>query len=204
MEIEMQVLDRGTLPKRLRFYSSMADTQQLEKGMLYSSLKDTYVIMICMFDQYGEGRHVYTFTNRCRENHEIEMGDGTTKIVLNAMGTMDDVSRQLGAFLDYVAGKPSEDEYVKKLDNAVKMARANKEWRREYMILMMRDLENQEIGREEGREEGRNAERKESIEKMLRDGRSPQEIVAFCKYSMQQVLEVQKGMTVQQGRYIKE
>ena len=129
VEIEMQVLDTGNLPKRLRFYGSMADTQMLEKGVVYSKLRDSYVVMICPFDPYGKGRHIYTFTNRCKEDHNLEMGDGTTKIVLNAVGTMDDVSEGLEAFLDYVAGKPVDDEYVKRLDEAVHKARANKEWR---------------------------------------------------------------------------
>lgn len=150
VEIEMQVLDTGNLPKRLRFYGSMADTQMLEKGILYSNLKDSYVIMICPFDEYKKGRHIYTFTNKCTEEPELEMGDGTTKIVLNAVGTQDDVSEKLKAFLDYVAGKTVDDEYVKKLDEAVHKARANKKWRKEYMTLMMRDLENRELGRKEG------------------------------------------------------
>ncbi len=157
VEIEMQVLNTGNLPKRIRFYGSMADTQMLEKGILYSNLKDSYVIMICPFDQYEKGRHIYTFTNKCTEEPRLEMDDGTTKIVLNASGTLDDVSDELKAFLDYVAGKTVDDEYVKRLDEAVIRARANKKWRKEYMTLMMRDLENQELGREKGREEGRNA-----------------------------------------------
>ena len=33
------------------------------------------------FDFYKKGRHIYTFTNRCKEDDSIEMGDGTTKIV---------------------------------------------------------------------------------------------------------------------------
>ena len=57
------------------------------------------------------------------------MADGTTKIVLNAVGTKDDVSGHLKEFLRYVAGESSDDDYVKKLDDAVKKARANKEWR---------------------------------------------------------------------------
>ena len=175
VEIEMQVLDTGNLSKRLRFYGSLADTQMLEKGMVYSKLRDSFVIMICPFDAYGEGRHIYTFTNRCREDHKIEMGDGSTKIVLNAVGTMDDVSDGLRAFLDYVAGKTVDDEYVKKLDEAVCRARANKEWRREYMTLMMRDLENQEIGMERGRD----AERRDIVAGMLRKGKDPQSIADF-------------------------
>ena len=186
VEIEMQVLDNGNLPKRLRFYSSMADTQMLEKGMVYSRLRDSFVIMICPFDFYGEGRHIYTFTNRCKEDHALEMGDGTTKIVLNALGTMDDVSDKLRAFLDYVAGKTVDDEYVRKLDEAVRKARANKEWRREYMTLMMRDLENQEMGAEKAH--------KEKIAEMLMKGKTPEAIADFCDYPMKLIKEVQKSM----------
>ena len=190
VEIEMQVLNTGNLPKRLRFYGSMADTQMLEKGVVYSKLRDSFVIMICPFDFYGEGRHIYTFTNRCKENHDLEMGDGTTKIVLNAMGTMDDVNDSLKAFLDYVAGKTVDDGYVRKLDEAVRKARANKEWRREYMTLMMRDLENQEIGMEMGKDK----RDREKISEMLRDGKTPQAIAEFCKYPLKLIEEVQKSM----------
>ena len=192
VEIEMQVLDNGNLPKRLRFYSSMADTQMLEKGMVYSKLRDSFVIMICPFDFYGEGRHIYTFTNRCKEDHTLEMGDGTTKIVLNALGTMDDVSDKLRAFLDYVAGKTVDDEYVRKLDEAVRKARANKEWRREYMTLMMRDLKNQEMGIEK--------EQKDRIAIMLQDGKTPQAIAEFCKYPIELIKEVQKSMLMPNRR----
>lgn len=210
VEIEMQVLDTGNLPKRLRFYGSLADTQMLEKGVVYSKLRDSYVIMICPFDAYGQGRHIYTFTNRCKQDTDLEMGDGTTKIVLNAVGTMDDVGGRLKAFLDYVAGKSVDDEYVKKLDDAVQRARANKEWRREYMTLMMRDLENQEIGlekgrkegrkkglkkgRKQGRKEGRKERDREKIAEMIRDGKTPQAIADFCKYPIKLVQEVQNAM----------
>ena len=190
VEIEMQVLDTGNLPKRLRFYGSMADTQMLEKGIVYTKLRDSYVIMICPFDPYGQGRHIYTFTNRCKEDTDLEMGDGTTKIVLNATGTMEDVSRELKAFLDYVAGRAVDDEYIKKLDDAVNNARANKVWRKEYMTLMMRDLENREIGREEGREE----ERRGQIAEMLRSGKTPQAIADFCNYPLKLIQEVQETM----------
>ncbi len=200
--IEMQVKDTGNLPKRLRFYGSLSDTQMLEKGIVYSKLKDSYIILICKFDQYGEGRHIYTFTNRCVESPGLEMGDGTKKIVLNAVGTMDDISDNLRAVLDYIAGKPSEDEYVKKLDNEVKKARANKEWRREYMVGWMRDLENQEIwiekgieiGTERGIDKGRNIRDREKIENMLKKGKTPQDIADFCDYPIELILDVQNGL----------
>ena len=192
--IEMQVLNQGNLPRRLRYYSSMADSEMLDKGVLYSKLKDSYVIAICPFDYYGQGLHRYTFTNRCHEINDLEMGDGTTNIVLNAIGTADDVQGRLKEFLNYVAGKPSDDAYVRKLDEAVRKARKNKEWRREYMTLEMRDLENREMGREEGR----NQRDKEKIEEMLRNGKTPEGISDYCGYPIELVKEVQESLFVTQ------
>ena len=57
---------------------------------------------------------------------------------------MEDVSSELRVFLDYVAGRKSEDDFIKKLEAAVKEARKNREWRHEYMTLLMRDQENVE------------------------------------------------------------
>lgn len=50
------------------------------------------------------------------------MGDDTTKIFLNTEGKMADVNQKLTAFLDYVAGKKSDDSFVQKLENAIKIA----------------------------------------------------------------------------------
>lgn len=71
---------------------------------------------------------------------------GTKKVFLNADGKNGAVSWELKAFLAYVAGRPSEDTFVKKLECAVEKAKQNREWRREYMTLLMRDKENQKIG----------------------------------------------------------
>ena len=69
---------------------------------------------------------------------------------LNADGKTGNVSEELKAFLDYVAGRPSEDAFVKKLESAVEKAKKNRKWRREYMTLLMRDRENQKIGKISG------------------------------------------------------
>ena len=67
---------------------------------------------------------------------------------------MDDVSPELKAFLDYVAGKKPADPFVDELEEAVKNARKNREWRREYMTLEMRDRVNREHAKAEGKAEG--------------------------------------------------
>ena len=195
-EIEMQVLNQGNLPRRLRFYSSMIDSDILDKGVTYSKLKNSYVIAICPFDYYGYGFHKYTFTNRCHEVDGLEMNDGTTKIVLNALGTMNDVSERLKEFLNYVAGKPSNDEYVRKLDVAVYRAKQNSKWRREFMTLAMRDLVNKEKWTEEGKEEGLEMERKRQIERLLKKGKSIDEIADLGGYTIDYVQKVIKSLSV--------
>lgn len=152
-DIEMQVIDTKELPKRTRYYQSIIDLQLIDKGELYNKLKPCFIIFICPFDPFGKGRHIYTFENICKEDKALSLKDGTTKIFLNAKGTEHDVSQELQAFLDYVAGKESEDTFIQKLKQAVEEAKKNRSWRLEFMTLLMRDQENIEKGREEGREE---------------------------------------------------
>lgn len=150
-DIEMQMTDTGELPKRSRYYQSMIDLQMIDKGQHYKELKPAYIIFICPFDLFGSGRHIYTFKNICEEDKSLFLEDGAVRIFLNADSSRDDVSKELRAFLDYVAGREPEDDYVKRLEEAVGEARKNREWRREYMTLLMRDRENIEKGIEKGR-----------------------------------------------------
>ena len=121
---------------------------------------------------------MYTFDKRCKEDPELTMGDGATHIFLNTKGTMEDVSASLRAFLDYVDGRLSDDSFVQELEEAVDEAKKNREWRHEFMTLMLRDQENIEKGIELGRTEGRAEERQEGIRLMvsaLRDFGIPKE-----------------------------
>ena len=171
-DIEMQVSNTRELPKRSRYYQGMIDLQLVDAGQYYKKLNKSYIIFICPFDLYGKGRHIYTFENICKEDHSITMGDEAVKIFLNAGGTMNDVSSELKAFLDYVAGQKPEDSYVEKLEEAVQEAKKNREWRHEYMTLLMRDQENREIGRQEGRQEGEEL-MAALIQRLSKDNRLP-------------------------------
>ena len=59
--IEMQATANRNLPKRTRYYQGMIDLNILEKGKDYKGLKCSFVIFVCAFDLFGEGRHIYTF-----------------------------------------------------------------------------------------------------------------------------------------------
>lgn len=173
-DIEMQVADTRELPKRSRYYQSMIDLQMIDKGQHYKELKPSYIIFICPFDLFGKGRHLYTFENICKEDTSVSLKDEAVRIFLNADSSQDDVSQELKAFLDYVAGKESEDDFVKRLAEAVEQARKNRKWRHEYMTLLMRDQENMEKGIEKGKIEGR---AEEIIETGFEFGLSEQDIL---------------------------
>ena len=160
-DIEIQKVNTRELPKRSRYYQGMMDLQLIDSGQPYKKLNQSYVIFICLEDVFEKNRHIYTFENICREDPEIKLRDGAIKIFLNAKSNLNDVSSELRAFLDYLGGKKSEDEYVQKLEKAVREAKRNRKWRHEYMTLLMRDQENQEIGEERGRREGRLEGRRE-------------------------------------------
>ena len=78
---------------------------------------------------FGEGRHIYTYENRCIQYSELGLGDDTTKIILNTKGTMDDVTLEMKRLLDFIDGKEPEDDFIRELDEAVQSVRKNDKWR---------------------------------------------------------------------------
>lgn len=164
--IEMQATNPGNLPKRSRYYQSLIDLALIEKGKNYNNLNKSYVIFICSYDLFGEGRHIYTFENMCTEDSSIRLGDETIKIFLNATSTMDDVDDELKNFLSYLATGIPTDEFTNELETAVTIAKSNKEWRREYMTLYEKEMEAMAEGRKEGREIGLQEGRQEGIDSM--------------------------------------
>ena len=151
-DVEMEMVNRGNLPKRTRGYHIQLGMNAMDREQMktYNDLPETYVIFICDFDPFGEGRHIYSFTNRCAENAELELKDGAHTIFLNAQGTIGDVSPELKAFLDFVKGISSDDPFIKKLEARVKEAKQDSELRWDYMMMSMWEQDKFEAGRAEG------------------------------------------------------
>ena len=184
----MQMADTKELPKRTRYYQAMMDLEMIDKGQSYKKLKKSFVIFICPFDLFNEGRHLYTFKNLCMEDKKTLLGDDTAKIFLNTESNMEDVNQKLIAFLDYVAGKKSDDSFVQKLENAIKIAKQNREWRHEYMTLLMRDQENIEKGIERGIEK----EETRIIIRLYHNGFTPNQIADLVDKDIKKVEAVIK------------
>ncbi len=189
--IEMQTAGDRNLPKRTRYYQGMIDLNILEKGGNYKELKRSFVIFVCTFDLFGEGRHIYTFENRCIQRTELSLGDDTAKIILNTKGTVDDAAPELKRLLDFIDGKEPTDDFTRELDKAVQSVRENERWRLDYMTLQMHYQEKYEQGYNEG-------DRKRAVSvatKMLQDGEMPLEKIAlYSGLTLEQVLELEQEL----------
>ena len=192
--LEMQTSDNRNLPKRMRYYQGVIDLNILQKGQDYTKLKKSYVIFICTFDPFGEGRNIYTFCNTCQENTALTLDDDAVKIILSTKGTMDDVSPEMKRILDYIDGKGASDKFTEELEEAVRSARQNERWRLDYMTLeyeyRQRYLEGKEEGREEGRAEGRAEGRERTIQKLHERGESIASIADIVELNEEEVKRV--------------
>jgi len=182
--VEMQRTKMKDLPKRARYYQGNIDLDLISAGRPYDDLRKTYIIFICTFDFFNQGRHIYTFENICKEDNKINLGDETVKIFLNTKGVLDDVSSDIKEFLQYVETTTAEfaesasNNLIKDIQKKVEEVKENKEMEVEYMTLFQRDRENREIGLKEGIELGREEgyENSAKILKLYNKGIDKQEI----------------------------
>ena len=181
--IEMQTTEKGNLPKRTRYYQGMIDLGILEKGENYKNLKRSFIIFVCTFDLFGEGRHIYTFENRCVQDLGIRLGDDALKIILNTKGTVDDITPEMKRVLDFIDGKEASDDYTRALETEIESVRKNEKWRLDYMTLQMKYQEKYEQGIEQGIEQGK----KQMALKMLKNQLPIEEIVLYTDLTMEQV-----------------
>ena len=161
----------GELPRRARYYQGMIDMDLLGKGVYYDDLRQTYIIFICTFDLFGLDERIYTFRNRCVEQPEIELGDGTTKIFLNAKGLKGNVDEELEDFLQYVDGKEARSRFAQEMAQEVERVKRQDEMRREFVTLYMEYQKHHREGVAKGIEQGRREGRREGREEGRTEGR---------------------------------
>lgn len=186
-DVEMQARDNDNLPMRTRYYQSVLDLNQIEKGADYDELKNNMVIFICTFDHFGKGLPVYTFSNRCKEALELELEDGTSKVFVNAKGNTVNLSEDFRAFLQYLNGEIIEgNSFISTLENEVEAARNKEEWRVEYMSLMVEFRERYKEGKEDGVLQEKSNGIRILIESGQEDGKTKEELISRLvnKYSL--------------------
>ncbi len=191
-DVEMQIANSDNIDKRMRYYQGLIDMDKLKRGQHYSKLGKSVIIFICPFDRFEYGLHFYSFSERCDQNPNIKLNHGATKIFLSTKGTVDDVSPDILAFLNYVDSGIVSGKFVEELDVAVNSVKSNEKARHDFMTLQMALLEERMEGELQGEQRGRAKERESVAIKLIRRGRPLEEIQEDTGLSIQRIHELAK------------
>ena len=156
----------------------MMDRQQLIKSMDYSELKDSFVIFICNFDLFGQNRYVYVFENRCKDEPNLKLEDGMTKVFINAKGTVGDITPELQKFLKMVSKHEATDDFTRKIQEIIDFFHMDDNTRDSYMTLEMKILEETKYARKIALEEGLEQGKLLEIISCVKDGLFSEEVGA--------------------------
>ena len=155
--IEMQVSsdDNEFLGNRIRYYQALIDSAILKRGDNYKDLKNLYIIFICPFVLFNGERQVYFFKNYCKDDKEIKLEDGVTKILISTKGKEEEtLDKDLKAFMYYINGVLLDNDFVKTLDTRIGEIKQKEIERSFYMQYELRLREEHEAGKREGKREG--------------------------------------------------
>lgn len=155
-DIEMQTTDEHNIEKRCRYYQSVIDVDHLERNMDYNELNESFIIFICLFDPFNKGYLRYTVRQCFEEDYSLIYNDKTNKVFYNL--NTDELLQQtspLGIFLRYLKTSSAFDEYTSKIQQAVKSAKYNLNWRKEYMTVGMKITEEKIKSYKEGEAKAR-------------------------------------------------
>lgn len=146
--------EKESLPKRMRYYHGLIDTQLLSSGADYSSLPNMIIIVILPYDPFGKNRMVYTIRNLCSEDPGLPYDDGARKIFLYTKGTEGNPSQALKDMLKYI--EKSTDDNVTNQDIASIQQLVKKvKNKKEVGINYMKSWEVEKMARDEGYMEGK-------------------------------------------------
>ena len=143
INVEMQTGHKNELAKRCRYYQASADIDNTQPGDIYSKMKDNYVIFICTFDPFLQGKAFYRFENLCVDcNPPLPLRDGTYKLFLNT--TAEDLTLldpELKLFYDYIRRGTADSILTGRIESSINKLKENTEVRRKYMTYTTRIAE---------------------------------------------------------------
>ena len=198
-DIEIQTTNRSDLPKRARYYQSAIDMDCLSRGEEYESLKDSYVIFLCLDDMFGKGLPAYFFENICAQDGKTRLCDGAYKVFFNASDYDKMGSDEERAFFKFLCGKAAEDDFTRIIEQKVARAKKNAGWRKYYMtwdqeIKHQRHMAFDE-GKAEGLSEGARQNAVENAKNLLKmNVLSPEQIAQAVGLSVEEVASLRNSL----------
>ena len=176
INVEMQTGHKKELPKRSRYYQSVADVSTTSTGTKYRDLPENILIFICTFDPFDRDFPRYTFEYTCKEaQHQLKLKDGSLRIFLNTKATkLSTLDQKLQAFYHYLQKGIAESGLTQEIFNKITTLKNNSIERRHYMTLALKmaDIEYDayENGFERGHEAGLQVGIQQGIEQGIEQG----------------------------------
>lgn len=140
--VEMLCCRDDELLRKARYFQCNIDFSLICTGERCTKLKKSYIIFICTFDPFSDGRHIYTFENRCLEDLSLTLGDETTEIFLSIKGKKNDVNDEIKDFLAYIesstdaCAQQTSSPLVKAIHKRVTEIKLDKDMELQYMNLL--------------------------------------------------------------------
>lgn len=133
--IEMQNYD-DDLELRAKYYGDVIDVQRF-KGLTgrkrYKNLPETIVIFVLAKDFLGGNLQKYTIQSKVLENLELKYDDKRTTIFINPKAYSN--NKKLNTFCKYLVHGKTEDEFTKRLANAIEEVKEDEVIRGAFMSL---------------------------------------------------------------------
>ena len=187
-DLEMQASSIDAFGKRMRYYQSMIDIDDLMKGADYNDLKESFVIFICKKSPFeNSNMPVYSFRNTCAEEPSVELNDKTKKQVYNANAYESENDVELKAFLHFVCSGNATDSFTEKINALVVQAKLAEAGKTEYMGMNLHDRDILMIGRKE--------KAFEIAQTALSMGLSEEQIIKLTNLSPDEISDLKKELS---------
>ena len=132
----------------------MMDIDLLLKGKNYTELKESFVIFVCKEDFFGLNLPCYSFSNICKENPDLQLGDESHKIIFNASAFANEKNLEKKSILEYIVDKKSTSDFTEQLDDLVELTKINELFRSDYMAWGLAEFDAEQRGKKAGYCEG--------------------------------------------------
>ena len=146
--VEMQVVNKHNLDKRMRYYLSKVDAHYtLEPGQTYNNLKETYIIFLCDFDYFQKGWARYVVHEYVDQDKSLMLPTNSTKVIINAKGKLFGENKKLQNVIKLRRGqKVTGDKDCDYAQKRIVEINNNEKLRREIMDYETRMLDREQEG----------------------------------------------------------
>ncbi|MBQ0051436.1 MAG: Rpn family recombination-promoting nuclease/putative transposase [Treponema sp.] len=194
-DVEMQNSNYTNLPKRARYYQSMLDSEQLNKGKLYENLKESFIIFICKTDPFHLGVPIYRVDQIFRDvkdknGNPAEYKDDVQKFFFNSAAYEQEKDSALRNFLKFVHTSKPDDDFTEQLDEQVRETKERDIFRSSYMEWNLTYHDAKLEGRIEGLAEGESKAKLESAKIAIKEGLTKELVLKISGISCEQYEEL--------------